>query len=113
MISSSSEWVLHSFKQWRLIMLYGACLSMPYVSCIDNFSSKCVYDALMTKTDSKNWFCWTYLRDRKSTRLNSSHDQISYAVFCLKKNRSRCPGHLDLFGRFAAGHSFSAGHHSC
>src|SRR2546425_10619875 len=62
MISSSSEWVLHSFKQWRLIMLYGACLSMPYVSCIDNFSSKCVYDALMTKTDSKNWFCWTYLR---------------------------------------------------
>src|SRR3989339_944193 len=24
-------------------------------------------------------------RDRKSTRLNSSHDQISYAVFCLKK----------------------------
>src|SRR2546428_7149882 len=27
----------------------------------------------------------TRLRDRKSTRLNSSHDQISYAVFCLKK----------------------------
>src|SRR2546428_8556435 len=25
--------------------------------------------------------------DRKSTRLNSSHDQISYAVFCLKNNR--------------------------
>src|SRR2546429_3148312 len=34
-------------------------------------------------------------RDRKSTRLNSSHGYISYAVFCLKKkkkksNRSRC-----------------------
>src|SRR2546421_13077284 len=27
-------------------------------------------------------------RDRKSTRLNSSHDQISYAVFCLKKKKS-------------------------
>src|SRR2546430_10049851 len=26
-----------------------------------------------------------YFRDRKSTRLNSSHSQISYAVFCLKK----------------------------
>src|SRR2546430_5056649 len=25
--------------------------------------------------------------DRKSTRLNSSHSQISYAVFCLKKNK--------------------------
>src|SRR2546421_13027049 len=28
-------------------------------------------------------------RDRKSTRLNSSHDQISYAVFCLKKKKNR------------------------
>src|SRR5256886_4077402 len=28
-------------------------------------------------------------RDRKSTRLNSSHSQISYAVFCLKK-KNRC-----------------------
>src|SRR2546430_10892859 len=27
--------------------------------------------------------------DRKSTRLNSSHSQISYAVFCLKKKRNR------------------------
>src|SRR2546421_9256734 len=27
--------------------------------------------------------------DRKSTRLNSSHDQISYAVFCLKKKTYR------------------------
>src|SRR2546428_4738251 len=29
------------------------------------------------------------LTDRKSTRLNSSHDQISYAVFCLKKKKKR------------------------
>src|SRR2546430_11606083 len=28
-------------------------------------------------------------RDRKSTRLNSSHSQISYAVFCLKKKNKR------------------------
>src|SRR2546430_7840947 len=28
--------------------------------------------------------------DRKSTRLNSSHSQISYAVFCLKK-KTHCP----------------------
>src|SRR5688572_31828144 len=27
--------------------------------------------------------------DRKSTRLNSSHSQISYAVFCLKKKKSK------------------------
>src|SRR3712207_8232521 len=29
-------------------------------------------------------------RDRKSTRLNSSHANISYAVFCLKKKPLRC-----------------------
>src|SRR3989442_12448351 len=29
-----------------------------------------------------------YTQDRKSTRLNSSHVRISYAVFCLKKNTS-------------------------
>src|SRR2546430_10480245 len=29
-------------------------------------------------------------RDRKSTRLNSSHSQISYAVFCLKKKIKPC-----------------------
>src|SRR6202048_4612123 len=32
------------------------------------------------------------LLDRKSTRLNSSHEWISYAVFCLKKNNTNaCP----------------------
>src|SRR2546430_7808031 len=30
--------------------------------------------------------------DRKSTRLNSSHSQISYAVFCLKKKKERSAG---------------------
>src|SRR2546427_1311974 len=29
----------------------------------------------------------SWLEDRKSTRLNSSHSQISYAVFCLKKKK--------------------------
>src|SRR2546430_9330306 len=32
-------------------------------------------------------FHCTTKRDRKSTRLNSSHSQISYAVFCLKKKK--------------------------
>src|SRR2546427_12848985 len=39
--------------------------------------------------------CWGWWRpswrkqDRKSTRLNSSHSQISYAVFCLKKKKKK------------------------
>src|SRR5947207_10983673 len=31
---------------------------------------------------------WVRISDRKSTRLNSSHTVISYAVFCLKKKKS-------------------------
>src|SRR5206468_12033826 len=34
------------------------------------------------------------VRDRKSTRLNSSHDQISYAVLCSKKERLRSGARL-------------------
>src|SRR3712207_7804745 len=34
-------------------------------------------------------------RDRKSTRLNSSHANISYAVFCLKKKKNLSLCHLD------------------
>src|SRR5438067_7399050 len=33
------------------------------------------------------WSCTFRRRDRKSTRLNSSHVSISYAVFCLKKKK--------------------------
>src|SRR5256886_7782202 len=45
-----------------------------------------------TSTLAKRTLCFTalVLSDRKSTRLNSSHSQISYAVFCLKTN-SRVP----------------------
>src|SRR2546430_253758 len=45
--------------------------------------------------------------DRKSTRLNSSHSQISYAVFCLKKKNSAMaqPGNGLLEGTFHAGTS--------
>src|SRR5688572_32243040 len=55
--------------------------------------------------------------DRKSTRLNSSHSQISYAVFCLKKKKKRSaddinkrpvgpPGAIAC-GRHQARHSYS------
>src|SRR2546430_9632535 len=34
------------------------------------------------------WYVGGALEDRKSTRLNSSHSQISYAVFCLTKKKT-------------------------
>src|SRR2546426_1269963 len=39
---------------------------------------------------------YAVLLDRKSTRLNSSHLVISYAVFCLKKKTSTRSTHLDM-----------------
>src|SRR2546422_2479209 len=40
------------------------------------------------RDDAGNHGCVTRNRDRKSTRLNSSHGYISYAVFCLKKKKT-------------------------
>src|SRR2546427_9099859 len=44
------------------------------------------------KDDAKKpaWLLIKEHEDRKSTRLNSSHSQISYAVFCLKKKKIKC-----------------------
>src|SRR2546421_9737693 len=44
-------------------------------------------------------------QDRKSTRLNSSHDQISYAVFCLKKKKHDAP---EIHARSDLTHSLSS-----
>src|SRR5687768_17823495 len=38
---------------------------------------------------ARPWFWQREVRDRKSTRLNSSHGYISYAVFCLKKKKKK------------------------
>src|SRR5688572_33449859 len=43
--------------------------------------------ALKFYTEEGNWDLVGNNTDRKSTRLNSSHSQISYAVFCLKKKK--------------------------
>src|SRR2546430_11659544 len=52
----------------------------------------CVWKAQTEVRGPKSHFCpletqAALTTDRKSTRLNSSHSQISYAVFCLKKKK--------------------------
>src|SRR3712207_8922167 len=42
----------------------------------------------LPKSNRLLWECFLYFSDRKSTRLNSSHANISYAVFCLKKKNT-------------------------
>src|SRR5256885_7439981 len=50
-------------------------------------------------------------QDRKSTRLNSSHLVISYAVFCLKKKKKNCPAPLpiNLFSTLPTTHTLYTG----
>src|SRR3712207_8807501 len=52
---------------------------------LDRLDSQIV--ALKNRLEATDRFAWPGL-DRKSTRLNSSHANISYAVFCLKKKKS-------------------------
>src|SRR5436305_6615163 len=44
--------------------------------------------------------------DRKSTRLNSSHVKISYAVFCLKKKKQCVTQHLNINGFHSSAQKF-------
>src|SRR2546430_6536198 len=64
---------------------FGAQALAPQLSAL-----KSVVSALeeVTVDDLEDDF---FQRDRKSTRLNSSHSQISYAVFCLKKKNTPHP----------------------
>src|SRR2546428_3645798 len=47
-------------------------------------------------------------RDRKSTRLNSSHDQMSYAVFCLNKKTVSKRNYVDVVNERAVPVSYAA-----
>src|SRR5690554_7693118 len=60
--------------------LYGAIPELDY-------AHDAVRDALPANIKVSEFFfqAASFLKDRKSTRLNSSHVRISYAVFCLKK----------------------------
>src|SRR5438132_6070641 len=78
----------------KLVALNGATTNLTLPTsftnlgqCVSWFATKRNYAAAPTSgtTVSKN-----YHGDRKSTRLNSSHTVISYAVFCLKKKKGWC-----------------------
>src|SRR5438034_8660269 len=55
----------------------------------DDAAFKKVVNAAMTNIYKSGQINAIYEKDRKSTRLNSSHTVISYAVFCLKKKKKK------------------------
>src|SRR3712207_8946472 len=58
-----------------------------------DFIAQALVPPYSEQVHSGAWCLIGLLRDRKSTRLNSSHANISYAVFCLKKKIDDHPSH--------------------
>src|SRR2546430_5577418 len=57
----------------------------PYTTLFRSRSPSARHSRVSRCVHSANRLAFSTPQDRKSTRLNSSHSQISYAVFCLKK----------------------------
>src|SRR2546427_13075078 len=64
-------------------------LPISFLSRIASVRSAPVKSAPSRETDRISVPTKRSVSDRKSTRLNSSHSQISYAVFCLKKKKKK------------------------
>src|SRR5690554_7021390 len=64
---------------------YGMLDAKTGVIILNNFTQNCAGEVEKAFNDLK--------QDRKSTRLNSSHVRISYAVFCLKKKKKKKTQH--------------------
>src|SRR5699024_11453906 len=66
-----------------------------FISCTPEVTSACLHASGERSCKSPNIKLWMtkgsgpFRLDRKSTRLNSSHVSISYAVFCLKKKKDK------------------------
>src|SRR5207247_9541888 len=70
----------------------SSCLKVSIITAVYNGESEIVRTldsvAAQDYRDIEHIIVDGHSRDRKSTRLNSSHEWISYAVFCLKKKKN-------------------------
>src|SRR5687768_18306408 len=73
-----------------VVWIQRDCAAVHVLRCIESFRPTLVKElpASQIVFVSANALCRN-LQDRKSTRLNSSHGYISYAVFCLKKKKKK------------------------
>src|SRR2546422_7750851 len=83
------------FRSWRCAMPPGPAPASRHSSWARSLRTwkGTSSSATAWRSISRRWnfaFSPAWRRDRKSTRLNSSHGYISYAVFCLKKKTILC-----------------------
>src|SRR5206468_12646099 len=99
---SSFLFLFFSFNNTSPTDIYTLSLhdALPICSCLIRASRSPMLSVMLLSSLSQKDNRWEEgsqevifplenLPDRKSTRLNSSHDQISYAVFCLKKKKKK------------------------
>src|SRR5690606_40757939 len=76
------------FSSFVMLTEYSADLNIPCAYPPESLTNGLgEYLANLGKTQLRIAETEKYAQDRKSTRLNSSHVKISYAVFCLKKKK--------------------------
>src|SRR2546430_11991649 len=73
----------YSYK-WAEVLAADAFAAFEESGVFDRATAQRFLEAILSRGGSRDAL---EALDRKSTRLNSSHSQISYAVFCLKKKR--------------------------
>src|SRR2546429_2841020 len=76
------------FPYTTLFRSHGFGQARSVGACGENAQRGCGEWNSIAGGDVVTWFA-EFVGDRKSTRLNSSHGYISYAVFCLKKKKIR------------------------
>src|SRR5688572_32293647 len=77
------------FPYTTLFRSHSARCTLRPIAAIYHADGSCsASEATLTRTAKEAVRARAY-EDRKSTRLNSSHSQISYAVFCLKKKKKK------------------------
>src|SRR5438270_1971587 len=77
------QWVLLYLQRWL-----EAPVSMPDGTLVERTRGT-PQGAVVSPALANLFLHYVFDLDRKSTRLNSSHSQISYAVFCLKKKKKK------------------------
>src|SRR3972149_9448144 len=90
-----SSWLCHRFSIFCPDVSFFLMIRRPPRSTLFPYttlfrSDKFPARVTITLTDGRKLQETRHFPDRKSTRLNSSHSQISYPVFCLIKKQSLC-----------------------
>src|SRR2546426_8342295 len=88
-------WITSAEDAWRLWASGKECASSALGSSTNGFprtmswARKEILKTSFSSRCAEDVTTWLRISDRKSTRLNSSHLVISYAVFCLKKKKNK------------------------